>query len=176
TLTNSFSDPYAGTINPFPGSLNPPSNAIFPQYSTQFVYAGDFRNPYLQAWNLTVERQLVGGFVLRTSYAGSKATRLSSPRELNPAVFALGATTVTTNQRRPYAPAMGSTPILESAGNSTFHAPQVSAERRYQKGLTVLTNFQYAKAIDDSSANKQNGNARTNPSNQRFDKGPADFY
>jgi len=71
---------------------------------------------------------------------------------------------------------MGSTPILESVGNSTYHALQLTAERRYQKGLTILTNFQYSKAIDDSSANKQNGNVRTNPFNQRFDKGLADFY
>lgn len=176
SLTNSFNDPYAGTINPFPGSLNPPKDAIFPQYSTQFVYAGDFRNPYVQSWNLTVERQLPVGFVLRTSYAGSKGTRLAAPRELNPAVFALGVTTATTNQRRFYQPAMGSTPILESVGNSTFHALQVTAERRYQKGLTILANFQFSKAIDDSSLNKQNGNVRTNPTNQRFDKGLADFY
>ena len=176
TVGNSFLDPYAGITNPFPGSFNPPSNAIFPQFSTQFVYAGDFRNPYVQAWNFTIERQLIAGFVMRTSYAGSKATRLAAPRELNPAVYVPGATTGTTNQRRPYAPAMGSTPLLESVGNSTYHALQTTLERRYQKGLTILGNFQYSKAIDDSSANKQNGNVRTNPANQRFDKGPADFY
>ena len=62
---NSFTDPWAGTTNPFPGSLNPPSTVTFPQYSSQFVNAPDFRNPYVQSWNLTVERQLVGGFVLR---------------------------------------------------------------------------------------------------------------
>lgn len=176
SMANSFTDPYAGTVNPFPGSRNPPANAIFPQFSTQFVYVGDFRNPYVQSWNLTIERQLIAGFVLRTSYAGSKGTRLAAPRELNPAVYATGATTATTNQRRPFQPAMGSTPILESVGNSTYHALQTTMERRFQKGLTVLANFQYAKAIDDSSQNKQNGNVRTNPANQRFDKGPADFY
>src|SRR5262249_35153083 len=41
---------------------------------------------------------------------------------------------------------------------------------------TILTNYQFAKAIDDTSANKQNGNARTNPFNQAFDKGLADFH
>ena len=71
---------------------------------------------------------------------------------------------------------MGSTPILQSVGNSTYHALQTTIERRYQKGLTVLANFQFSKSIDDSSANKQNGNVRTNPADQRFDKGPADFY
>ncbi len=176
SMTNSFTDPYVGGVNPFPGSRNPPANAPFPPNSTQFVYVGNFRNPYLQSWNLTVERQLWAGFVLRTSYAGSKGTRLAAPRELNPAIYAPGVTTATTNQRRPFAPAMGSTPILEAVGNSTYHALQTTLERRFQKGLTVLTNFQWAKALDDSSQNKQNGNVRTNPYNQRFDKGLADFY
>jgi hypothetical protein len=49
-------------------------------------------------------------------------------------------------------------------------------KRRFQKGFTILANYQFAKAIDDSSANKQNGNSRTNPFNQRFDKGLADFH
>ena len=173
---NSFSDPYAGTVNPFPGSLNPPPNVTFPQFSSQFLNAADFRNPYVQAWNLTIERQLKAGFVLRTSYAGSKATRLGGGRELNPAVYVVGATTATTNQRRPYQPALGSTPIVEPVGNSTYHALQTTLERRFQKGLTVLMNYQFSKAIDDSSANKQNGNSRTNPANQAFDKGRADFY
>jgi hypothetical protein len=38
-LTNCFSDPYAGTANPFPGSLNPPSTVTFPQFSSQFSRA-----------------------------------------------------------------------------------------------------------------------------------------
>src|SRR5207247_1225408 len=100
--TNSFSDPYAGTVNPFPGSLNPPSTVTFPQFSSQFLNAPDFRNPYVQAWNFTLERELPAGFVTRLSYAGSKGTRLAAPRELNAAVYAPGVTTPTTNQRRPY--------------------------------------------------------------------------
>src|SRR6202011_1809625 len=104
--TNSLTNPYAGTINPFPSSLNPPKDAFFPQFSTQFVDAPDMRNPYVQAWNLTIERQIIGGFVVRASYVGSKGTRLVIIRELNAAVYAPGVTTATTNQRRPYAPGM----------------------------------------------------------------------
>jgi hypothetical protein len=36
---NSLQDPYAGTVNPFPASNNPPKNAYFPQYSSQFLFA-----------------------------------------------------------------------------------------------------------------------------------------
>lgn len=176
SLGNNFSDPYAGTTNPFPASLDPPSTVTFPQYSSQFVHAGDFRNPYVQSWNLTLERELPGSFVMRLSYAASKGTRLAAPRELNPALYTPGATTATTNQRRPYQPAMGATAIVESVGNSTFHAFQWTLERRYQKGLTILANYQFAKSIDDTSQNKQNGSVRTNPFNQRFDKGLAEFH
>ena len=175
-INNNFSSPYADSVNPFPGSLNPPKTVTFPQFSSQFLNAPDFRNPYLQSWNLTVERKLWGGFVSRLSYAGSKGTRLGAGRELNAAVYAPGVTTATTNQRRPYQPGLGSTPIVESVGNSTFHAFQGTMERRFQKGFTILANYQFAKSIDDGSANKQNGNARTNPYNQRFDKGLAEFH
>jgi len=173
---NSFVNPWAGTTNPFPASLNPDSKAAFPQFSSQFLYAPDFRNPYVQSWNLTLEREVAGGFILRSSYAASKGTRLGVGRELNPATYAVGATTATTNQRRPLGPALGATPIMESVSNSTFHSLQLTLERRFAKGLTILTNYQFAKSIDDTSQNKVNGITRTNPFSQQFDKGLSEFH
>ncbi len=174
--TNSFNNPWAGTANPFPASLNPDSKAAFPQFSSQFLYAADFRNPYVQSWNMTLEREVYGGFILRTSYAASKGTRLGVGRELNPATYAVGATTATTNQRRPLGPALGSTPIMESVSNSTFHSLQFTLERRFAKGVTILTNYQFAKSIDDTSQNKVNGITRTNPFSQSYDKGLSEFH
>ncbi|HEU0119721.1 MAG TPA: carboxypeptidase regulatory-like domain-containing protein [Bryobacteraceae bacterium] len=174
--TNNFNNPWAGASNPFPASLTPDSNVAFPQYSSQFLYSSDFRNPYVQSWNLTLERELVAGFVMRTSYAASKGTRLGVGRELNPAIYAVGATTATTNQRRPYGPALGSTPIMESVSNSTFHSLQWTLERRFSKGLTILANYQFAKSIDDTSQNKVNGITRTNPFDQAYDKGLSEFH
>ena len=173
--TNSFADPWAGTTNPFPASTTPPSDVAFPQFSSQTVYAPDYRNSYMQAWNLTLEREVAFGVVGRASYAGSKGTHLPVMRELNPAVYVVGATTGTTNQRRLYAPALGSTSILEPVGNSIFHALQLTAERRFANGFSVLANYQFSKAIDDSSNSKATGQSRTNPFDQRFDRGPADF-
>ena len=172
---NSLVNPYAGTVNPFPSDLNPPKNAFFPQGSSQFLYVADMRNPYVQAWNFTVERRLPGSFVVRSSYVGSKGTRLVAIRELNPAVYAPGVTTATTNQRRPFAPGLGSTSLVEPVGNSTFHAFQITAERRFARGFSILANYQFGKSIDDASANKGTGINRTNPFNQRFDKGRSDF-
>src|SRR5262249_38516644 len=104
----------------------------------------------------------------------SKGTRLLVKREINAAVFAPGATTATTNQRRPLQPA-GSIALYEPVGNSTFHALQLTVERRFATGFSILANYQFGKAIDDSSAVKGTAITRTNPFDQRFDKGPADF-
>ncbi|MFN0103666.1 MAG: carboxypeptidase regulatory-like domain-containing protein [Bryobacteraceae bacterium] len=172
---NSFSNPWAGAVNPFPGTTTPPSTVAFPQSSTQFVYEQGMRNPYVQSWNLTMEREIGGGFIGRASYAGSKGTRLVALREFNAAVYAPGATTATTNGRRPLAPGLGNVTIIEPVSNSTYHALQLTAERRFAKGFSILANYQFAKSIDDASANKATGQARTNPNNQAFDKGLSDF-
>jgi outer membrane receptor protein involved in Fe transport len=174
-LNNSFANPYAGITNPFPAPLDPPSNTTFPNFSTHQPYVTDFQGPYVQSWNLTLEREVGFGFIARTSYAASKGTRLGVVREGNAAVFVPGATTATTNQRRPFAPGLGNLSLIEPTSNSTFHALQFTLERRFSKGVSVLGNYQFSKAIDDASATKLTGQARTNPFNQRFDKGPADF-
>ncbi|HXE13696.1 MAG TPA: carboxypeptidase regulatory-like domain-containing protein, partial [Bryobacteraceae bacterium] len=54
---NSIADPYAGTVDPFPAShSDTPANAAFAPYSSQYLYAADYRSAYVQSWNLSVER------------------------------------------------------------------------------------------------------------------------
>ncbi|MBI4909038.1 MAG: carboxypeptidase regulatory-like domain-containing protein [Acidobacteria bacterium] len=173
---NSFTDPYAGATNPFPAPLNPPSTVRFVLPHTAFLYEEHMRNPNLQSFNLTLERQVAGGFITRVAYAGSKGTRLFSGRELNPAIYAVGATTATTNQRRLYAPlGFGNMTLIEPVSNSTFHSLQLTAERRFSKGFSLLANYMWSKSIDDGSANKGNSVSHSNPFNTGFDKGPSDF-
>lgn len=175
SAANNFSDPYAGTKNPFPASTNPPRDVEFVLPHVAFVYEKHMRNAYLQAWNLTLERELAGGFIARAAYAGSKGTRLVGGREGNPAIYAPGATTATTNQRRPLFPNFGQVTLIEATSNSTFHSMQLTGERRFSRGFTLLTNYMFSKSIDDSSANKSTGQTRPNPFNQSFHKGPSDF-
>lgn len=172
---NSFRDPYAGTVNPFPAPLDPPGDFRFVLPHTAFLYEEHLRNPYLQAWNLTLERELPRGFLGRLAYAGSKGTRLTIGREMNAAVYRPGATTADTNQRRPLFPLLAGVTLVEPTGNSTFHSMQLTIERRMRGGLSVLGNYMWAKSIDDASANKITGQNRSHPFNQRFDKGPSDY-
>jgi hypothetical protein len=64
---------------------------------------------------------------------------------------------------------------VEPGGNSNFNALQVTAERRYAKGFSILANYQFGKSIDEASANKGTGINMTDPYNRRFDRGPSDF-
>ncbi len=172
---NNFSNPWTGTTNPFPGTTTPPSTVAFPLFSTQFLYERSMRNPYVQSWNLTMEREIGAGFIGRASYAASKGTRLVALREFNAAVYAPGVTTATTNARRPLAPGLGNVTIIEPVSNSTYHALQLTAERRFAKGFSILANYQFAKSIDDASANKATGQGRTDPNNQAYDKALSEF-
>ncbi len=172
---NSFSDPYAGRDNPFPLDRNPSPNVAFPLPHVVFSYDPDFRNPYLQAWNLSVERELFPSYLVRVAYAGSKGTRLAIGRELNPAVYAPGATTATTNQRRLLAPIFSNITNIEATGNSVYHSMQATLDKRFSHGLSVLASYTWSRSIDDGSENKQTGTNRINPFNQRFDRGLSNF-
>ena len=173
---NNVSDPYAGDSNPFPAPLNPATDVKFVLPHVAFLYEEHMRNPYVQSFNLTFEREFAARFIGRVAYAGSKGTRLYSGRELNPAIFAPGVTTATTNQRRLYASSgFGSMILVEPVSNSTFHSMQVTGERRFSKGFSILANYVWSKSIDDGSANKGNGVTHANPFNNAYDKGPSDF-
>jgi hypothetical protein len=67
--------------------------------------------------------------------------------------------------------------LIEPAGLSIYHSLQMTAERRFASGFSLLTNYTFGKAIDNNqgSANKATGSTVTNPLNQRFDRAPADF-
>ena len=67
--------------------------------------------------------------------------------------------------------------MMEPAGNSLYNALQLTAEKRFSRGFTILGNYTFAKTIDNNvgSANKGNGTNVTNPYNQHFDRGPADY-
>jgi outer membrane receptor protein involved in Fe transport len=174
--TNNFTDPYAGALNPFPAPLNPSSDVKFVLPHSAFLYEEHMRNGNLQAWNLTVEREVASGLIARVAYAGSKGTRLFSARELNPAIYHPGDSTATTNQRRILAAlGYGNISLVEPVGNSTFHSMQISGDKRFGKGFSILANYMWSRSIDDGSANKGNGVSHTNPFNTSFDKGPADF-
>jgi outer membrane receptor protein involved in Fe transport len=172
---NSLSNPYAGTTDPFPASTNPPHNVQFVLPDVAYMFTSGMRNAQLQSWNLTLERKLPGEFVVRAAYAGSKGTYLPSLVEGDAAVYSPGVTTATTDQRRPLYPNFGSITLVEANGNSSYNALQLTLQRRFLHGFTLLANYTFSKSIDSTSQNKQTSQTATDPYDLNFDRGVSDF-
>jgi hypothetical protein len=107
----------------------------------------DFRTPYMQHWNLSVERVLPRRLVLRSAYVGSSGTKLLSRRDLNQPAPGPGDV----DSHRPI-PGVAHVALFESAANSSYHSAQLSLDRRFGGSLTFSSAFTWAKSIDNASA------------------------
>jgi outer membrane receptor protein involved in Fe transport len=175
----SFSDPYAGQVNPFPYAP-PATDADRAAY--QFlrpVVVGlsvdpFFAAPYVQQWNLNIQRELLPGYVFTAGYLGSKGTRLPIRRELNPAIFRAGATVGNINARRIFAPNYASIISYENVINSTYNALQLTMNKRFSGGFTLLASYNWSKSIDGMSIDVDGFNGQ-DTLNMRPDKALSDF-
>ena len=168
----SFVDPFgsAGVTNPFPAQYGPrvpgPEATFVTPTELRAVFSPDFRTPLLTQWHLALERELPGQLVLRLGYIGNKGTYFfaaaENSREINPAIFAPGATVANTQARRPYRD-YSRIGYYESGNNSSYHSMVINVERRFAKGLSLLANYTWSAKFDDYGW--------SNPSNRRFDYG-----
>jgi hypothetical protein len=115
----------------------------------------NFRDPQSNQWNVTVERQLTNATSLRASYVGMHTYRLSITEDLNqiPASttpYNTGATAgVFVDARAPY---QNWTTLLSTfnAGEANYHAFELQATHRLERGLYVDANYTYAKNEADN--------------------------
>jgi hypothetical protein len=122
-------------------ALNP-SEAIDPPVTSE---DSRLKTPYYQHWNFSIARQLPSQIGLEIAYAGSKGTHLQSVTDQNQ-VMVPGPADVQAS--RPY-PNFGSFTAIQNRGNSTYDSLQFKAEKRFSRGLSFLSAFTRAKAIDD---------------------------
>jgi len=168
-----FADPY-GTVNvanPFPaqyGTKIPGSNVPFTlPAAVRAVFERNFKMPLLMSWNLSLERQVGQDWVFRAAYIGNKGVHFfaaaENSREINPAIYIPGSSTVgNTQARRPYQD-FGPIGLYESGNISNYHSLQLNAEKRFSHGYTVLASYTWSKKMDDYTW--------TNPYNREFDYG-----
>ena len=188
-----FSNPYssANVVNPFPAPQPPPNTAAIPPQS--FLTYDPFRafqTPVTFDWNLTMEQQMSRNLLFRLGYVGSRSTHQWVPVEINPFQ---NADSPAANGLRIYNPTGCSatnscfTQAITEAnmgGNGSYHSLQASLEQRMRSGLTVLANYTWSKAIDNTPYNQSStaiasGNSYSlpiyEPNFKRLDKGPSDF-
>ena len=135
------------------------------------MLAADFRDGYMQHWNLGVQYQPWEEIALDVAYVGSRGTSLTRTR--NP------------NQRPPGGalppfPQFGSIRYIESGAPSSYHSLQVSVQKRFSQGLTFLAGHTWSRSIDDASGALLGSAAEAefpqNSMDTRADRGLSNFH
>ncbi len=166
-------NPYQGFGNPFP--FNPPStpeeiqNYKWSRPLTMTQWNPNLRNAISQQWNLNLQREFFSTWILTGAYVGSKGNHLLMSAEANPGIYGRPGAL---NQRRPLYPDFGPITDMSSRGNSTYHAMQVTANKRFTQGLSVQANYTWSKLMDDASGD---GDLPNNPFNFHENRGRSNF-
>jgi hypothetical protein len=184
--------------NPFPWvfNLGDPSNAKFIQFATFLpMNKYDMKPPYVQTWNLSIQRQVPGDFLVSASYLGSATTHLWIGRDRNSAVYFPGgpctiagvtytptcSTTTNTDQRRrlflqnpqegQYFALLAST---EDGATANYNGFLLSVQRRAAKGVNIGGNYTWSHCIgfgNTTGLDQFGGQSYVNPNDRDFDRG-----
>ncbi|HZQ55574.1 MAG TPA: TonB-dependent receptor [Bryobacteraceae bacterium] len=138
------------------------------------------RNPYVQQWSFSIERQLNSTTTLEVNYIGNKGTHLLERRNINQAFPPTNpANPAPLTARRPY---QNFVTYINSdwSGNSSYNSGNVTLQHRSGPlGFTAV--YTFAKAIDEKSAAAGIGSTGSgyqgfmDNHDARRDRGLADF-
>jgi hypothetical protein len=183
TLTNpigGFEDPWAGYPggNPLPLVISP--DMTFPAAAVYTVFPLDLKKPYINQWNLSVQRQIGSDWLVAGNYLGNSVIHVLDRYEANPAVydprpscviegrtFTPCSQVASTNQRRVLSlqdPSKGQyfSNIIraDDGGTRSYNALALSLQRRRTRGVTVQANYTWSHCIDDGTTDviQTNGN------------------
>ena len=138
---------------PAPLPFTIPSNGIIPNAPNQNyeVIPLDYREGYIQSYNLAIQRSLPKNFVLDVAYVGNKGTRVSQQYNMNGGMV-LGAG----RAGRPLWAQFGrdTDTNLSFIGTSTnYNSLQAKFDRRFSGGFQLTTAYTWSKSIDYSQDN-----------------------
>jgi hypothetical protein len=124
---------------------------------------------YVQQWNFGIQHQLENGLLIATSYVGTRGLQLFRATNINYPRL-VGNVYV-----RPYD---GFTTIVQSqaGGTSDYHSGQLTIQKRFSRGASVLGAYTFGKALDDTTTGVRYFTGATgDPSDLRASRGLADF-
>jgi Carboxypeptidase regulatory-like domain/TonB dependent receptor len=171
TIANSFVSspitPQLTLANAFPSGLGLPS-LTFTNIDLSF------RDPYLQAWNVSVQREVGYGVTFTASYVASKGSRLRNSvvpaNAPSPGPGPLAS-------RRPI-PGFSTISLYNNSGYSSYNSLQLRAEKRLSNQLSFLGSYTYSKCMDNGTTAFTYGGNRQgirNPGDVAMNRGLCDF-
>jgi len=140
----------------FPG-VNCP---LFPLPAFGYFLDRSLRPPYVQVWNLTIQRQLSPNIMLEAGYIGKNGIKLPAFRSFNPARFVTDPITGAppslnnVNDRVLFEPGIlaPSADVYGSDFRSWYNSFQTQLTKRFSRGFSLTTSYVLAKSIDTDSS------------------------
>jgi hypothetical protein len=123
------------------------------------------KDDYVVAWTAGIQRKLPFDILGTLSYLGNKGTDVLTTTYVNLLDPHTGLA--------PY-PAFGPVSWRGDVGNSTFHALQFNARRRFRNGLLFLMNYMWSHSINDGSIGGGESNTPQNSFCRSCDKASSD--
>ena len=128
----------ASLSNPFP-----PSTGFFPQSAT--AYQLDLQTPWMEHWNLGLQRLLGRGRSVEVAYVGSRGHDLISARDANQPTPSTRMPNLRPN------PLFADVTLIESRASSRYNALQMKFQQRSDAGLSAIVAYTFGKSTDDAS-------------------------
>jgi hypothetical protein len=191
-----LSNPWAG----YPGgdpfiqqSGTAKSLGFFPQSGVYAVSDPNLKNPQINTWNLSIQRQ-IGSWLLSGSYLGNHTAHLWSSRELNlqqyipgtcsPGQYGLTAagpcsstSAANTAARRlltianpTWGPYYSTIAYLDAGATSSYNAMLLSAQHRLSNNFSMQANWTYSHCLADPSTTELTGPSYVDPNNRGADR------
>jgi hypothetical protein len=176
TYTNSISNgqPALSFPNPVPANLAQPGTL-----NLRLSADVNYRDPYVQQWSFTIERDLGFSTGVRVSYDGNKGSNLGYTINL----AQIPANTIgfaAAKSASPF-PLFSRISHATTGARSNYHALTIEANKRFAKGLQFSVNYAFAKNLSNgqggapTSFTNQRGGTATDPYNLDLDYGPVAF-
>lgn len=158
-----------------PGAAVPADNTFI-----AVIISENVKNPYVQQWNFSIEREITPFTKLELYYLGTKGTHLLQRRNIAQALPPTDPNNPgTVLSRRPY-PNFSTYIDSDWSGYSSYNSFNAKVEHTY-KGLAVTATYTWSKSLDDKSAIAAIGNSSDgwqgflDNHNTRLDYGLSDF-
>jgi hypothetical protein len=137
-------------------------------FTTVDTIANNLRNPRTMQYNLDLQRELPGKFVMTAAYVGTRGASLFTNSDFNP--------TVDFGPR--INPNFGDIVVRNNNAYSNYNSGQLEVERRFNTSFTIRGSYTYSKYLDDSSevfTSTGGSSFAQNVLDQKADYGPSAF-
>ena len=171
-------DPFGGAGVPAPITPENPSGSI-----TVFSFPSHgLNNPYMQKWNLNIQRELVPGTVATIGYVGSRGVNLVRLDQFQACAPEFSGGRQFFREGCPDRSPAEFTRIetRTSTASSFYHGFIAKMTRRFSEGLFLQGSYTWSKSIDDMSSAANANDFPTSSWQGTYDdpdlvRGPSDF-